>query len=168
MAPEIVRHEKYSEKADVYSFAITAWQLLTRETPFAPYSSIEAAGKVAIERARPPFPVGIPKPIHDLIQTCWREDPGERMSFPEICTSLQQINLTDPKEIKWLQASMGHPVYDENEDDIVDQIVNPPGGGANHATTNLHLPSFQKPPPGRPTGRSSLRKLFSKKKLGGK
>lgn len=33
MAPEIVRQEPYDEKADVFSFAIVMWELLTREEP---------------------------------------------------------------------------------------------------------------------------------------
>ena len=44
MAPEIIKHESYSFKADVYSFAIVAWQLLTREDPFAPINQVQ--GKV--------------------------------------------------------------------------------------------------------------------------
>jgi len=150
MAPEIVRHEHYSEKADVYSFAITLWQLLTRENPFAPYSSIEAAGKVAIERVRPPFPVGIPAPVMNLIKECWAEEPSSRLSFTEICKKLGEFNLTDPKDVRWLQASLGHPVYDD------DEPVSP----------TLNLPNLQKPSikienkPGR-----GIRKLFSKKKV---
>ncbi len=34
-APEIIRGEKYSEKADVYSFGIIMWEVLTRKQPFA-------------------------------------------------------------------------------------------------------------------------------------
>jgi serine/threonine protein kinase len=34
-APEIIRGERYSEKADVYSFGIIMWEVLTRRTPFA-------------------------------------------------------------------------------------------------------------------------------------
>jgi len=44
MAPEIIKHQSYSFKADVYSFAIVAWQLLTREDPFAPINQVQ--GKV--------------------------------------------------------------------------------------------------------------------------
>ena len=34
MAPEVIRHEAYSFMADVYSFALILWQLITREQPF--------------------------------------------------------------------------------------------------------------------------------------
>ncbi|GMF60732.1 unnamed protein product [Phytophthora fragariaefolia] len=34
MAPEVIRHEPYSSKADVYSFAVVLWELLARDVPF--------------------------------------------------------------------------------------------------------------------------------------
>lgn len=36
MAPEIVCQDDYDEKADVFSFAITLWELVTGEEPY-PY-----------------------------------------------------------------------------------------------------------------------------------
>ncbi|KAI9917855.1 hypothetical protein PsorP6_013273 [Peronosclerospora sorghi] len=33
MAPEVIRHEPYSSKADIYSFDIVLWELLTRDQP---------------------------------------------------------------------------------------------------------------------------------------
>ena len=35
MAPEVMRHEPYDERCDVYSFALVSWELLTLEMPFA-------------------------------------------------------------------------------------------------------------------------------------
>jgi len=34
MAPEVIRNEPYSEKADVWSFGVVVWELLTRRVPF--------------------------------------------------------------------------------------------------------------------------------------
>lgn len=114
MSPEIIRHESYSLKADVYSFAILCWQLLTREVPFANVSPLEAAGKVALELARPPFPEGTPACIQDLIATCWAEEPSSRLSFQEISQKLGELDLS-VEERTWLQAPMGHAVYDKQQ-----------------------------------------------------
>ena len=94
MAPEVLRHESYSNMADVYSYAIVLWQLLTREDPYATVSQIEAAGKVALEHARPPFPAGTPKVISDFIETCWSENPDDRWAFEEICEKLPETEVS--------------------------------------------------------------------------
>jgi len=33
-APEILRHEPYDERADIYSFSIVLWELCTRRVPY--------------------------------------------------------------------------------------------------------------------------------------
>lgn len=117
MAPEVLRHESYSNMADVYSFAVVLWQLVTREVPYMTFSQIEAAGKVALECARPPFPSGAPKAVCEIIETCWRENPDERWAFEEVCQKLAEtevgLNLADRK---WLDAPLGHPVYYPREE----------------------------------------------------
>ena len=113
MPPEVIRHEVYSFAADVYSFALVVWQLVTHEIPFKNHSQIEAAGKVAVESARPPFPQKTPELIVALITTCWRECPDERLSFAQIAVELKEIHkvLTDKEKI-WLSEPSGHPVYE--------------------------------------------------------
>ena len=37
MAPEVIRHEKYSRSADVYSYAMILYELLTHEVPHSPH-----------------------------------------------------------------------------------------------------------------------------------
>lgn len=148
MAPEIIRHQPYSEKADVYSFGITLWQLLTREEPFAFSSPIEAAGKVALELARPPFPNKTPIKIQTLIRNCWAEEPEKRLGFEEICKQLRELKITDPEEQRWLQASMGHPAY--QYDQLSPEEVEQP-------QQQLQVPK----PSSKPA--KGLRKLFSSK-----
>ncbi len=112
MPPEIIRHEVYSYAADVYSYALVVWQLVTHELPFKNYSQIEAAGKVAVERARPPFPHGTPELIIALIETCWSENPDERLSFAQILIELKEIfKVLSEREKLWLSVQHGHPVY---------------------------------------------------------
>lgn len=41
MAPEVLASEKYAETADVYSFAIVCWELLTRACPYQGLTQIQ-------------------------------------------------------------------------------------------------------------------------------
>ena len=34
MAPEVIRHEPYSEKVDIWSYGVVIWELLTQERPY--------------------------------------------------------------------------------------------------------------------------------------
>ena len=80
-------------------------------------SQIEAAGKVALERARPPFPRGTPAAVVDVIKKCWSEDPNDRYSFEEICNRLPEAqSKLSSIEQKWMDAPLGHPVYYPRED----------------------------------------------------
>jgi hypothetical protein len=116
MAPEVIRHESYSSLADVYSFAVLMWQLLTREDPFSPKSQIDAAMCVARDCVRPPFPTGTPVAIQELIEACWSDDPALRLPFDQISTRLKDIEskLTDAEK-QWIEAPLGHSVYKQTK-----------------------------------------------------
>jgi hypothetical protein len=136
MPPEIIRHESYSYAADVYSYALVIWQLVTHEIPFKNFSQIEAAGKVAVEYARPPFPQGTPELIISLISTCWRENPDERLSFSQIGIELKEIfKVLSDRERIWLSSQDGHSVYDlSKRTDTSSESFNPSidGNTSNH------------------------------------
>jgi len=50
MAPEILRGEKYTEAADVYSYGMVVWEMLTRKVPYYGLSSIQIIGTVGYNR----------------------------------------------------------------------------------------------------------------------
>ena len=87
MAPEVIRHESYSSNADVYSFGICLWQLITREIPFATMTPIQAAYAVA-EGRRPMIPPSTPHRLQEIIEACWDQDSHKRPSFTYIAMAL--------------------------------------------------------------------------------
>jgi len=112
MPPEVIRHEKYSFQADVYSYALVLWQLITHEEPFQGRSQVEAAGLVALEQARPPLPPCIPNELKFLIEESWSDCPENRPSFQEIIDKLQNFSESlSSEQATWLGSSCGHPVY---------------------------------------------------------
>jgi serine/threonine protein kinase len=41
MAPEVIEHRPYDEKADVFSFAIVLWELLTCRVPYSEMTPLQ-------------------------------------------------------------------------------------------------------------------------------
>lgn len=80
-------------------------------------SQIEAAGKVALERARPPLPHDTPRLIATVLETLWSENPDNRWPFEAVCKRLPETqSKLSASETKWLNAPLGHPVYYPRED----------------------------------------------------
>lgn len=43
MAPEIIEHKPYGKKADMFSFGVVLWELLTGKVPYADMTPLQAA-----------------------------------------------------------------------------------------------------------------------------
>ncbi|KYR01119.1 Kelch repeat-containing protein [Tieghemostelium lacteum] len=87
-APEILRHESYNQKADVYSYAIVIWELLTGEEPYAGMPAMNAGILVASKELRPELPENCDPNWKKLVSMCWAEDPNKRPSFEDITNYL--------------------------------------------------------------------------------
>lgn len=86
MAPEIITSNNYDEKVDVYSYAITMYELLLKRPAFH-YSSSFKLFTLVINGNRPQmdkstFPYG--DGFFNLLQKCWSPIPSVRPSFNEI------------------------------------------------------------------------------------
>jgi len=90
MAPEVINHQPYDNKADVFSFAIVIWELITSKIPYESMTPLQAA--VGVRQGLRP---GLPKKTHpkvlDLMQRCWEADPSARPAFPDILAELEDL-----------------------------------------------------------------------------
>ncbi|KAL3038752.1 hypothetical protein AAZX31_01G149000 [Glycine max] len=91
MAPEVIEHKPYDQKADVFSFGIALWELLTGELPYSCLTPLQAAVGVVQKGLRPTIPKNTHPRLSELLQRCWQQDPTQRPNFSEIIEILQQI-----------------------------------------------------------------------------
>jgi len=91
MAPEVLANRSYDEKADVYSFGIIVWELLSRECPYEGMTPIQCALAVLNRDKRPEIPKWCPPGLHALIKACIKKDPSDRPTFTEIIMTLDTL-----------------------------------------------------------------------------
>jgi len=101
MAPEVMMFQKFNEKADVYSFGIILWELLTREIPFKHHTNFEKFKRaVCYQHDRPVIPENTEESLKTLITRCWHRNPNQRPAFVEIIPELElvliEVAINDP------------------------------------------------------------------------
>lgn len=83
---------KYTEKADVYSFGMICFELLTGKVPFEDgHLQGDKMSRNIRAGERPLFPHPSPKYLVNLTKRCWQTDPSQRPSFSSICRILRYI-----------------------------------------------------------------------------
>ncbi|XP_046990329.1 discoidin domain-containing receptor tyrosine kinase B-like [Schistocerca americana] len=108
MAPESVCQGKYTTKSDVWSFAVTLWEVLTlcRRRPYESLSDQQVLEALqhcyGLERTHcledaglellPCAPCG-PRDVQELMAECWRPCDADRPTFREIQLFLQRKTL---------------------------------------------------------------------------
>ncbi|CAG9318645.1 unnamed protein product [Blepharisma stoltei] len=96
MAPEVLSSSDYSLKADIYSYAIVMYEIITREIPYKGLSHDTIKEKVLGQHQRPDMsliPPSCPKALEKLMAMCWRSDPNKRPHFSVIVDMLNSIEL---------------------------------------------------------------------------
>jgi len=95
-APEVLRNQRYSVKADVYSFGICLWELYSRTAPYAGMTPFQVMFGVASSGMRPPINEDdCPEPWRELMMQCWSESPEDRPTFDQIAKTLQNMVLPE-------------------------------------------------------------------------
>ncbi|XP_017003687.2 mitogen-activated protein kinase kinase kinase 7 [Drosophila takahashii] len=83
-APEVFRGLPINEKCDVYSWAITFWEILSRKIPLEQYNAIFELS-MAINAGETPkisdIMAGCPEDVVSVITACWDKNPQRRHSM---------------------------------------------------------------------------------------
>ena len=90
MAPECGDGGFYGFPADVYSFAILLWQIMTAELPFKDELSLFGENALPKDK-RPPLVLIQSKDQHSLLELSWATQPDDRPTFEMIHKKIQNI-----------------------------------------------------------------------------
>lgn len=60
MAPEVIKGNKYNEKADIYSYGIILWEIASRQPPYWKIVGTKVSIEVIENNLRPKIPSKTP------------------------------------------------------------------------------------------------------------
>ncbi|XP_023161432.1 mitogen-activated protein kinase kinase kinase 7 [Drosophila hydei] len=91
MAPEVFEGSKYTEKCDIFSWAIVLWEMLSRQQPFKDIDNAYTIQWKIYKGERPPLLDNCPKNIEQLMTACWKTTPEDRPSMNYIVGVMNEI-----------------------------------------------------------------------------
>jgi serine/threonine protein kinase len=99
MAPEVALSQDYGFPADVHSFAILLWEVLTLHKPFDELSRTreELRHIIHVQQKRPSLRAVASPALRRLLQASWNTDPKLRPSFTHV---VGQLKMESPRKRK--------------------------------------------------------------------
>jgi serine/threonine protein kinase len=98
-APEVLQQLKQdvtpvilTDKADVYSYAMLCYEILTGSIPFEGHRLSDY--DLVLSGTRPELPAILSERLRRLLESCWQTDPEQRPNFEEI-TSVLGVEFRD-------------------------------------------------------------------------
>ncbi|KAI1294639.1 Mitogen-activated protein kinase kinase kinase 7 [Halotydeus destructor] len=93
MPPEVFESSSYTEKCDVYSWAMVLWEVLARQLPFSEFDNQKQLLKAIHKGLRPPQVRNCPMAVQALMLRCWQHS-SLRPSMAEAEAELRAILLS--------------------------------------------------------------------------
>ena len=92
---EVLMSSRYDEKADVFSFAISFFEVLTCMKPYSDNVDKTRNAFVFMQEInkgmRPGPPIKQPKDVMNIITRCWKADSDQRPSIENVVGNLESI-----------------------------------------------------------------------------
>jgi len=93
MAPEVVKSIPYNLSADVFSFGVILYVILSCSIPYSGWTVNMYERNIVEKGSRLPCHKSWDKNIYNLIDLCWSPDPEKRPDFEEIKLKLRKFIL---------------------------------------------------------------------------
>ena len=111
MAPEMINAEsQYSEAVDIYSLAVTLWEIWTVLVPFKDFNTFQIYKMVGEDSARPNLPKDMNEVYKSCVNAAWGQNPKFRPSASALhhtlCKEHDRLNASlNRVKAKWLKLS---------------------------------------------------------------
>lgn len=93
LSPEILRGEAADYKADVYSFSMILFEMITGIRPFREITNKKLLIKSIVNGKRPEISNTVPSSLAKLLKQCWQNNKENRPSFSEILEELKTCDF---------------------------------------------------------------------------
>lgn len=91
MAPEAMRNGIYTDKGDIYSFAIISYEILYEKLAFEGLHGFDLINNVVNKNGRPNIDMEFGAEIMELLISCWHVDPNLRPNAEYVCKQMMKI-----------------------------------------------------------------------------
>ena len=100
MAPEVYRHEAYTEKVDIYTLGCIMFFLFMGSPPMATLPPLQAA-QAAAQGMRSPLRPNLDPALIALIDQCWHPEAAQRPTAKEVVRALEGLYPPDRDTVKF-------------------------------------------------------------------
>eukprot|EP00029_Vermamoeba_vermiformis_P002351 TRINITY_DN1272_c0_g1_i1.p1 TRINITY_DN1272_c0_g1~~TRINITY_DN1272_c0_g1_i1.p1 ORF type:complete len:1576 (-),score=141.06 TRINITY_DN1272_c0_g1_i1:63-4790(-) len=97
MAPEVLQNKFYDQNADVYSYGVLLWAIITQKEPYMAFTHLWDSTKFVLDGHREAIPAGCPADYAELITGCWCQDPKQRLVMK---TVIERLEVMSERELR--------------------------------------------------------------------
>jgi serine/threonine protein kinase len=91
MSPECGTYQRYNLSADVYSFSMLLWEMISLKQPFKGFTYSQLKTEIFIDGDRPPLEMIWHKELRSLIKVGWHQNPAKRPSMDAVYDKLRDV-----------------------------------------------------------------------------
>lgn len=131
IAPEVLLHKPYTQKADVFSFGIIFWEVLSRK-------NANVFADDCIDGVRPKIDDDMSPFLAQLLERCWHSNYKMRPSFPVVLTELKDWWAEGaPSDDEYIRAHRGAKNHLEAFDPSEMSLAREPASGGEMLRSSL-------------------------------